>query len=85
MGRSAVIVSCIRPALWAKSRSCQPPTIAGLEAPSATSTKLPVSEATDETPSAIETGLLTPIAIGPTFIRRPGVRWPMAVASEKTS
>ena len=61
----------MRDAACAHSRSCQPETIAGLDAPSATPTSLPVSAATDETPSAIATGLRTPIASGPTLSRMP--------------
>ena len=79
------MVSCMRIALWAQARSCQPETIAGLEAPSATSTWLPVREATDDAASAIDTGLLTPIAIGPSLSRRPGARCPTAVASAGAS
>ena len=55
-------------ATWcAHWRSCQPVTIAGLEAPSARSTRLPVSEATVLTPNASVTGPRTPTASGPIF------------------
>ncbi len=61
-------------------------TITGLDAPSARSTSLPVSVATEEAASAIATGLLTPIASGPIFSRRPGTRarprWPARTASK---
>ena len=40
------IVSRMRDASWAHWRSCQPATIAGLDAPSAMSTPLPVDGAT---------------------------------------
>ena len=53
----------------AHGRSCQPVTIAGLEAPNATSTRLPVSEATVLAPSASVTGPRTPTASGPIFSR----------------
>lgn len=48
------------------------------------STRLPVSEATELTPSANETGLRTPTASGPIFTVNPGVG-PIAVASANAS
>jgi len=66
-------------------RSCQPITIAGLEAPNAISTRLPVSEATELAPSASPTGVRTPTARGPIFKVIPGARSPIAVASANAS
>ena len=81
----AVDVSRMREALCAHSRSCHPDTITGLEAPSASPTSLPVRVATDETASAMATGLRTPTASGPIFSRRPGARCPIAVANATAS
>ena len=69
----------------AQRRSCQPTTIAGLEAPSAISTRLPVREATELAPSARVTGPRTPTASGPIFSVMPGARSPIAVASANAS
>ena len=79
------MVSRMTPAWCVQSRSCQPATIAGLEAPSAMSTRLPVREATEVAPSASATGLRTPMASGPTLRASPGVRCPIAVASANAS
>ena len=54
------------------ARSCQPLTIAGLDAPSARSAWAPVSVVTDDRPSASATGLRTLTARGPIFSRSPG-------------
>ena len=79
------MVSRVREAAWAQSRSCQPVTMTGLEAPSASATGLPVRVATDLRPSASAAGLRTPTASGPTVSGRPGARPPTAVASAKAS
>ena len=55
----------------ATSRSCQPLTIMGLEAPSATSTSQPVSDATELAPSAIATGVRTLMGSGPSLQPQP--------------
>ena len=44
------MVSRVREAAWAQSRSCQPVTMTGLEAPSASAAGLPVRVATDLRP-----------------------------------
>jgi hypothetical protein len=75
----------MREACCAHERSCQPSTIAGLDAPSAMSTLLPVKDATDDAPSARLTVLRTPSASGPSFWRKPGTRCPTAVANAKAS
>ena len=49
------------------------------------STRLPVSEATEDAPSASATGLRTPTASGPTSGASPGARCPIAVASANAS
>ncbi len=79
------MVSRTRRAACAHSRSCQPATITGLEAPSAISTVDPVSAATELTPSASVTGLRTPAPSGPSRSGKPGTRWPIAVPNAKAS
>ena len=78
------MVSRMRAALCAHSRSCQPATMAGLDAPSAMSTR--AGQSGDRAaPSAIATGLRTPMGSGPIFSRNPGARTPIAVANAKAS
>ncbi len=79
------MVSRMRAALCDQSRSCQPATMNGLEAPSATSISQPVSAATELAPNAIETGVRTLTGRGPTRKPKPGTRAPMAVANANAS